>query len=409
MPVLRRDDGVLFVLQPYRELLTTKSAALLKREVYLLSQQYGIYSRIYTQPNGQFEAVFARDSGCLLGEAIWQHFGKPQDLLYCEALPEKNQVVVVVVRNGYVYLDAKLSYSQLVEELAPLHAGSAHFAVYLHGDVPISETPANNTFSLALEKVKSFTRLDASVIETLVPAQHLNLLPIDQAITKLKLNHRTYQVMAAAAAVIVLSLGWIWFSATPNAPIMAQQTADPLQQYKQALTTPDPTVQLQQIAKQLRVAYSVPGWAPTRISYTGNSMQVELHSLGASITSLLQWSSTNNLNVALSTNGAVLTLPLAVAPRQVPAAIGSTQQMIATLIDRMMLIIPDKSVQLGTSVMGESFRSTTVSVTLNNVSPQVLSLIGKALVGLPLNVANNALDLNNGLLSGTLQLTLLGN
>ena len=88
MSVLRRDDGLLFVLQPYRELLKSKSVALLKREFYLLSQQYGVYSRIFKQSDGHFEAVFARDPGCLFGETVWKHFGKPRDLLYCEALAE---------------------------------------------------------------------------------------------------------------------------------------------------------------------------------------------------------------------------------------------------------------------------------------------------------------------------------
>jgi hypothetical protein len=411
MPILRRDDGVLFVLQPYRELLKAKSAALLKREFYLLSQQYGIYSRIFRQADGRFEAVFARDPGYLLGETVWQYFGKPQDLLYCEALPEKDQALVVIVRNGNVYLDAKLSYAQLLDELTPLQAGPANFAVYLYGDVPISKVSAKNKFTLENERVKSFMQLETPVWQALLVQEHLSLVSIEQAVTELKLNQRTYQVIAAIIAIIILSGIWIWFSNGSNISVTTQQqTIDPAQQYVQALTTADPAVQLQQIAKQLAVVYNITGWIPTSITYNENSMQVELHTLGGPIKNLLQWAEQQNKNVTLTPNGAQLTLPLAVTMRQPSRTISSTQQIIATLVDRMMQVMPTKSVQIATTTPRGIYSETAVAITLTNgVSPDVLSLVGKALAGLPVNLAGGTFALNNGLLTGTLQLTLLGN
>src|SRR6185312_4573646 len=165
MPILRRNDGTSFVIQPYRESLSLTSTGLLKKELYLLGQNYGGYSRIFRQPDGRFEAVFSRDPGYLLGETVWQHFGKPYDLLYCEALDgESQQALVVVVRGGSVYLDAKIPYANLAEELAPLQAGTGTFVVYTQGDVPLSKNVEPGKFSLDPARVKSFTRLTKGIL-----------------------------------------------------------------------------------------------------------------------------------------------------------------------------------------------------------------------------------------------------
>lgn len=410
MSVLRRDDGALFILQPYRELLPSKNTALLKREFFLLSQQYGIFSRIFKQHDGCYEAVFSRDGGYLLGETVWHHFNKPQDLLYCEALPEKDQVLVVVVRNGHVYLDTKMAYDQLTDELVTLHAGTAHFEVYVYGDVPVGIDDGKASFVLEAERVKSFTRLDASLWASLPTVAELNLLPIESAVAELKLNQRAYQVAAVLSGLVLLSAAWLWFS-SPSAPVAVtqQKTVDLFQQYAQALTTPDPAVQLREFAQQLAVVYSIPGWTPTNVVYNGSNAQFELHSLGGSISSLLQWGSDHHLKIMLSSNGAQLLLSLTSDVRSAPQIIINSQQTIATLVDRMMRIVPSKSVQIGNVTPHGIYNETSATITLTSVSPDVLSLIGQALSGLPVNVTGGTLSVNNGFLSGNFQLTLLGN
>lgn len=404
MPVLHRGDKTVFQLQPYRELLSVKSAGLLKRELHLLAQNYGTYSRIFKKSDGRFEAVFASDPGYLLGETVWNYFEKPENLLYCEALPEKDKVLIVIVRNGYVHFDAKISFAQLADELATLQAGKESFTVYVHGNVPYVQGAQG---LLDAAHTQSLTDLTESVFEVLPTLSEFNLLPIEQAIAELKLHQRAQRVTAAIAAVLVLSMGWYWYTSLPVT--VAQAPTDPYQQYVQALTTPAPGALLNAVAQQMNVVYAVPGWVPTQVSYNTNGVQFQMHSLGGSLSTLLRWGKQKNINVVLSADGAMVSLPIRLGVRTSVPPLENNQENIAVIVDRMMQIIPNKSVQIGSMTPHEIYKETGFTIALTAVSPDVLSLIGRGLSGLPVTLSGGTFTLANGLLSGTLQLTLLGN
>jgi hypothetical protein len=401
MAVLHRDDDALFILQPYRELLTLRSAALFKREINLLAQSYGGYSRLIKQRDGRVEAIFSRDPGYLFGESLWRHLGSPPNLLYCEALAEKDQLLLAIVRDGYVYLDAKIPYSQLAEELLPLQTSTAAFAVYVHGAVP--ELPLN------ADRIQSFTRLTASAFQAMSAQAALSLLAVEQAVAELQLNRRAYQAAGLAAIAIVGGL-WIAFSSQSPAPVVAAPVAiDPWHQYAQALATPEPSMEFQAVIAQLNRLYALPGWTPVRIVADADALQFEVHSLGGSVSDLLAWSGRHNAKVALNDNGASITLPVQFIRRAAPARIADTQASLAAIIDRVRAIVPNKSLQASNTVPQNGYNATALTLTLDNISPDVLLLIGRALAGLPVNLPSYTLNISNGLLSGTLQLTLLGN
>ena len=114
MPQILRHDGVPFVVYTYRELVTAKKYSLLKRELEMLGREHGDNARFYVYPDGDLEAIFSKDAGYLLGENIWQHFGNPADLIYCEALADGENALLVIVKQGSVYLDAQLPLTNLL-------------------------------------------------------------------------------------------------------------------------------------------------------------------------------------------------------------------------------------------------------------------------------------------------------
>jgi hypothetical protein len=176
MPILRREDGTKFAVQTYRELLSLKKPSLIRNEVRILAQDHGEYIRIFSQSNKQLEAVFSNEPGYLLAETVWYYVGKPNSLLYCEALPAK-QIIVVVVRDGTIYLDAVLPTHDIITELTTLIVDQYKYDVYLFGDVPVSETEEENKFFLAQHLIKSLTRPEQSLFAALPVYKNLELQP----------------------------------------------------------------------------------------------------------------------------------------------------------------------------------------------------------------------------------------
>ena len=104
MAYLTREDGEHFVIPSYREVLSAKQKSVLKKDILLLSQSYGEYITLQRKSPVQYEVAFSPDTGYLLGETVWQHFKRPADLIYCEAIPGTTEAILVIVKAGSVYL-----------------------------------------------------------------------------------------------------------------------------------------------------------------------------------------------------------------------------------------------------------------------------------------------------------------
>src|SRR5688572_11892417 len=105
MPYITREDGEHFVIPSYRDVLVVKQKNQLKKEILLLSQSYGEYITLQKKGGNQYEVAFSPDTGYLLGESIWYHFKRPVDLIYCEAIPNTTEAILVIVKSSSVYLD----------------------------------------------------------------------------------------------------------------------------------------------------------------------------------------------------------------------------------------------------------------------------------------------------------------
>lgn len=416
MPILKRDDGLQFAIHAYRELLEPAKLSYLKNEIRNLAQSHGEYVRLFQQPHGQIEAVFSRDPGFLLGEAVWQYFGKPTDLVYCEALPDGHYAIVVIVRGGSVYLDSKIPFNNIPDEFTSLVAGNIQYDIYLYGDVPISETLEVGKFVFDPSNIKSFTQLDKPVFKNLQVDDSLQLQPLEFALRAQKVGKRYNSLIILFFIGLLLATG-IWYhffhrqTPPPQAVVTPQPQApvDPYQGYKAALMTPAPEKQFDEIAATIALAFGIPGWQPTKVTFRNTKYTIQLSSLGGSVIVLNQWAKEHSVNMSLSAQGAFLSLRSHLNNRAVPSTISRLQQVIDVVIDRIDKVTPQHSIMLGNATATGSYKTMSITLQFNGISPGVLTLIGRQFAQLPAQLNSAQINISNGILSGTAQLTVLGN
>lgn len=402
MTVLRREDGAVFVLQPYRESLSLRNTSLLKKEIRHLAEMHGDNVRLFRHENGftKYEGVFSRDTGYLLGENVWHHFEEPEQLIYCEAVNEQ-QVLLVIVRDGEVYLDNKLSLEELHDELTALatHEGQ-QYDIYVYGK--------NVPFEFDEAKIKSLTHLDEPIFAQLVITDAYRLLSLEQALDEFHLGkaQQTSSLALIAFAILIVLGGWVYYSSSSQSS--PEQTLTPYEMYQQALQTPDPGQQLSALMVGLEKIYGIDGWYAASMNYDGNSVQVQMHSLGGMATALLNWSQQNNMSLNLSSQGAMLNFATNINNRPKPNHMVSAQQTAALIIDRMMMLLPGRSVSIGNGVSNQGYNSLSVTISFSDISPEILQLIGSNLDDLPVNLVSCQANIENGLLSGSLQLKVMG-
>jgi len=401
MSLFKLQDGFNVVLQPYRETLTMKSSALLRKEIRYLSEQYGEYVRLFKRKDG-YEAVFSKEIGYLLGEMIWHHFHHLDDMIYCEVLNPK-EIILVIVREGKIYLDAKLTPKQFHEELSNVLMESKNkYQVFYCGE--ISEEIFLQT------DVKSINSSKEAISSILQPNQHFCLLSVDDALDEYGLDaHIKRHISLILLTFISLGvLGAIWYwSSRPEKHTPVQ--VNPYQQFELALQTPNPEEQIKMIISKIERVNEIRGWYAGAVSYNGEIAQMPLHSLGGTATDLIMQSQALHMEITFSSEGAILHFPTNLMSRGTPDHIAKSDQIVAIIIDRMMKILPGKSVQVNSTQSNSVFNQTTLTISFKNISSSILDLIGKNLSDLPVVLTLFTASLSNGLYTGNIQLNVVGN
>lgn len=408
MPALQRADGVRFVLRSYRETVTPKKPSLLRKELFLMSQTHGHYARFIRQLDGRIEAIFSRETDYLLGETVWEYFGRPNDLIYCEVLPGEQDAILVVARNGSIYLDAKLAFNELFDELESLFSTNAQYAIYVAGEVPLARKQTENKFYVAPDWIKTFESFEHSVFEALPVLSQYQLLAFDIAISELKLDAPMLKLIKVGTLVLLLLAIWYWLMPAKQETSILETTT-PYEQYSSALNNPEPALQLMELARQIVLLETLPGWLPASIDYTPAGVKVKVHTLGSPTELLLRWAAKYQGRVDFGQGGASLLLPSRLNNRNNIPPVSSLVKSLSTIIDKMMQIIPGKSVAITSTQSQAAYKATNITINFSQGSPVVLTLIGRALEGLPIVLVSSNLTITNGLLSGTIQLTVLGN
>lgn len=403
MAHITRSDGLQFVIQAYRELLPPGKRAQLIRDIRSVADQQGNYLFLAKKPSGQIEVVYSNETGYLLGESVWNYFAKPDNLIFVEELPENDQVILVVIREGTVYLDVKIGKADVRTELIPLMAGSQKYQIRVYGHVNLN-FPNDLTESSEL--------LKRSVFNQLKPGPELILKPLMIALKSKILGTNFIPFLTAAIVIAVVFGGW-WTIRSQVPRVVHQQNvmihaSNPYADYQQALATEPPSQQLENMAGLVQKLYFIPGWKVDRILWQQKKYQVFLESDGGDLETLIAWSKENKFRVEITGNGVRLMRIVQLQNRQEPRKIYATQQVIMLLIDELDQLLHARSVQLGESETYGEAKKTPFSINLKQATPEVLSLIAKQLDNLPLALLSIDLRFNDGLIDGTIQLSVWG-
>ncbi len=173
MTIIHPNQPMPFAIHPFRTQVDAPSShAKYQSLIANLKNRYGPYCHLSRQRGKRLDVVFHQSPGYLLGEMTWEALGKPPNAIYCETLPQQNQVLLVIIHDGHVYLDTRLPATALIEELYPLSQTTRHYDITIHGKLPHG----------ALESLfpqATISTLSHSLLCQLSPAMHLQLQDVD--------------------------------------------------------------------------------------------------------------------------------------------------------------------------------------------------------------------------------------
>ncbi len=415
MPFITREDGIRFIIPSYRDTIIAKKASLLKKEILLLSASYGEYITLQKKNVDQYEVAFSPESGYLLGECVWNNFKRPLDLIYCEAIPNSTEAILVIVKAGSVYLDGSFPLDSIPEELVIFKTQQNNFQIYVYGDVPIAKTEDEGKFAFESSSVKSFTVLDAPVFPTLPTIKAFQLQLVDpllksQGIGVLPIK----QVMIALITLGIMWMGWTYLTQKPEVVETLVSNENPYQQFEDQLTSPSPQQEIDDVLNKLKQVQTIPGWEPISLEYTLNSnnngkLRIKVTSFGVKVETLIDWAYKYNANTEISTDGIYLNFDSVLQKRVPPTKVDMTRSIVAQILDRLANVIPDNNVVLGSTAPKKNYSETTITYNIPSTSPSVVSSIGSQFYDLPVVLTNMSLKVADGNLQGSLTLKALGN
>lgn len=411
MSFITREDGEHFVIPSYRDVLTVKQASQLKKEVLLLSKSYGEYITLQKKSATQYEVAFSGDTGYLLGESVWQNFKRPLDLIYCEAIPNTNDAILVIVKSGSVYLDGAFSLDSIPEELIIFLTQQNNFEIYTYGDVPITQEPEAGKFSFEASSVKSFTVLDQPAFPTLPLYKMYQLQLVNTVLQSQGIGTFPIKKLLMGIGLLVLAwFAWSYFTAHKEVVVETKQEVNPYLPFFNALQSPAPEEEVTEFISQLALFYQMPGWQIKEMKYIHGTVNVVVMSVGGKMADLYTWSKLNTINVAIRKTGVTLTKNVTVPKREMTTTITPISKIIATLVDRISTVYPGNHLTLGDTVNKNVFGTVSIKVTFNNIAPSVLDLIGKQFAGLPLTLHDITLRVDaSSNLTGSITVEALGN
>jgi len=411
MPYITREDGERFVIPSYRDVLSAKKKNLLKREILLLSTSYGEYITLQRKNINQYEVAFSPDPGYLLGESIWHYFKRPQDMIYCEAIPNTTEAILVIVKSGSVYLDGRFPLDSIPEELVIFQTQQNNFEIYIYGDVPISETQEPNKFSFDRTSVKSFTVLDKPVFPTLPLVKTFQLQLVEPVLKAQGIGvFPTKQILAVVVVIGLFWMAWNYFTSQKQViPQIIPTAANPYQGYYSTLAAPAPDQEITQLLLRMKLLLTLPGWVVDSIDYSNGTITASIKTYQkVLVDDLYNWANKNNATVQVQPTGMFIVLHFGLPKRPAPITINSLQEVLAQLTARLSNVLPANSMSFTAFVSHDVYSNTVVTITVDNISPAVLALVGQQLKDLPLVLNKVSLTITNGNLSGTIVLTALG-
>lgn len=389
MPHISREDGVHFVVPSYRDLLSAKKPALLKKEILLLSSNYGNYITLQRKNTDQYEAAFASEPGFLLGESVWLYFNKPNNLIYCEEIKGTSEALLVIVKAGSVYLDGSFPVDTIADELVVFKTQTGRFEIYVHGNVPISEKTEPEKISLGDASVKSFTVLPDPLFATLPTPKEYEL-----GLTEVVLRSQGIGVLPvrkialASSAAIAIGCAFLYFSLhQEQAPKIFVATFNPWQSYFDTLNSaPAASEEIMDLIHQIRILYTAPGWMPLTLKYTNGILSASMGSGGVDIAPLYAWAHANDATFNISSDGISIAMKVKTHPRAAVKTYSPLQQVIGETIDNARKVWTNNGVffNLGDVQDRGEYSTIQLAIGFKSSTPQALAILAAELANLPL-------------------------
>lgn len=413
MPYITREDGERFIIPSYRDTLSAKKISLLKKEIVLLSTNYGEYITLQKKSSIAYEVAFSPDPGYLLGECVWHYFKRPYDLIYCEAIPNTSDAILVIVKAGSVYLDGSFPIDSIAEELVVFKTQQNNFNVYIYGNVPISQTPEDGKFSFDGNSIRSFNILEAPLFPKLPGVKAFQLQLVDTVLKSHGIGILpTKQLIIAFVFAGILYMGYSYITThEKELPMAFTNATNPYQGYLEQLSSPDPSREMRGVFNAMTLLFTIPGWELQSLDYTPGSpakVRALLMSDGARIQILLDWAYRNDVTIDILPDGVYATLYIANARREPPETINPLRDVIAAMLDRMSYVIPGNNLAISAITDKKQYKTAMLTVNFNQLAPMTLATLGEYIEGLPLVLNKFTIKADNGEMSGVITFQALG-
>lgn len=411
MTTITRRDGVVFVTQAYRELLRSHKRSGMTREIRMQSQQQGSFVALFKKDNSAYEAVFSEESGYLLGESVRAYLGNVNDLIYCEALPDGESVLLVVVRDGTVYLDNKMLIGDCEAELVPLLMGEHRYHLYVRGDVPLSNIETPDKVYFPPEFVEAFHVLEQSLFNRLPTQSPFQLLPLPFILRSDILSYRKHFLMAGAMGGFLLLISWlaVFTTSRPSLPSTTPVAiVRPFVAFDRALETPDPAKLLHALASQLQTYYTLPGWDVESVSFADSRITTTLRQSEGDMQSIEAWTKDHHATLDFNNEGGIMTQQLSVASREKPRVIYPAKKVVDALADQFDALFSRHAVTVGPTRLRGKTRQVLMSVSFESLSPAMFDVMADELSDMPVALQSVQATVTGGLYSGRCQLAVWG-
>lgn len=405
MSYIAREDGEHFVIPSYRDVLTAKSTTAVKKEVMTLSQSYGEYITMQRKGQLQFEIAFSPDVGYLLGETVWYKFNRPVDMIYCEAIPNSTEAILVIVKNGSVYLDGSFPVDNIPEELVIFLTQQNNFEIFIYGDVPIAATSTEGKFSFDDSSVKSFTVLDEPVFNSLPLIAAYHLQPVDVTLKAVGIGGLPIQAVFIGIGGMILAMLTYSYVISPMFEEKKTQEipmeVNPFAAYVSALNSTAPDEAMKAMLDELLVLQRAPGWYPVKMEYKTDTISATMFTQSGNMQKLYDFSQKNNLAITTKQAGVILSVKPKFAKRNKPKVIYPLKEVIITLIDKLFATNPNYALfNISDTKASGPFANSKITVRVQNLTPDIMVFMARQLEGLPLTIDSFSVNVHDGLLTG---------
>ena len=181
-----------------------------------------------------------------------------------------------------------------------------------------------------------------------------------------------------------------------------------LASYEVALSSPEPSALIDELAQKIDQLYLIPGWKAANITFSGGKFQIDMQSHGGNLWYLTDWAKQHYYDLRMTPRGAELTLKSHLKNRKLPQHYLDSKTVVADFMQRLSEVLMADAIHMEGSRQRGIMQEIQFTLDLKELSPDLLDLVGRELEDLPLSLSSIHLHLEDGLIDGQIELSLWG-